>query len=327
MGKISFKQYLLECHDWFRVDAANQKLVDLLSLYCKGLKRFEESKDDSWIFPDQQQLYLDKGILVTGNVGSGKTMLLKMMNKYYGFLERNEHRFRSESVPDLADKFSAHGRASFTDIKKGNWLFDELCFIDERTGKPDREIATYYGDKLLIGSKVIYDRSAIFVETGWKSHYTTNASLSQIKDIYGERVYSRLLEKCNVLVYVGADRRMNSRPHMERDYTARKVIHEIPKPDKRPITITPAQEKKQIQDSFETYISGNNIFFIDDTIYDALQRYGCKVPALDEFMVELRAETPMAGDDILERYAKKRAVAKVYEGYKERGESVLKFVK
>lgn len=327
--KPSFTKYIETYHDWYCIDSTNKRLLQVLSLYCKGRSEFESIDDKEYKMTDQQGLYLEKGIMLIGNVGTGKTEMLRMMGSYLKFLGVTGTQFRIESVPDIADRFSIKGREVFDVIRKGNWMFDELCFLNEKTGRPDREIAINFGDKILIGEKLIYDRYAEFKENGWRSHFTTNASLQQIKDIYGNRVYSRLMEMCNVFVYSGKDRRFNRRPHTIRNLTQQN-IKEVPviKPaEQAEEIISSANSKESLQISYSSFIAKGQYLFIHPTEYDMLIGYGCELEPLTEYMIELRAESPKADDDILEGYAKRKAVAAYYSKVNSMGKNFLDFPK
>lgn len=311
--KMSFRSYIEKMHSWFSVDKSNEAVVDLLSLYAKKDKEFEACKLDGIIFQDQQQLYLEKGLLLIGNVGTGKTELLKMLNRYYAYTGMDRMSFRIKNIPELADDFSLSGRAAFQKILKGNWMFDELCFIDEKTGKPDREYAMNYGDKILIGQKVIYDRYNSFIEDGWHSMFTTNANTKQIKEVYGERIWSRLVEMCNIIVYTGSDRRKNSRPHFVRDNKAGNVI-EVPAQKK---AADVKDDKEYLIESYNNFIVNGQWIFIYEFEYDKLISLGCQLGDLNYYITNVATDYPREDITKIRRMAKQLCVAKYYSDVKE----------
>jgi len=313
VGQLTFRGYLEKLHDWYEFDQYNERLIEVLNLYCNGDKEFERVKDKTYIFSDQQKLYLEKGLLIVGNVGTGKTLLLRLMNKFYHYTKRERLTFRTKNIPELADSFSTDGRAAFKFIDKGNWLFDEICFVDENTGKPDREMSMYFGDRILIGQKVIYDRYNIFVEEGWQSHFTTNANIGQIKEIYGSRVWSRLLEMVNILVYIGEDRRKNSRPHFYSNKTAGNAI-EVQQPVKR----EEVQDDRQfLTESYLAFVRGGNWNFIYEFEYDKLKEIGLLVPDMEEYVTNLTIDNPNESLPAIRKMAKKLAVAHYYSSVRE----------
>lgn len=329
MSKPTLAEYIKKYQDWFVIDDQNKKLINTLGDYCINKEKFEACKEKDFLFTDQQHLYCEKGILLIGNVGTGKTTLLHLLNTYLRYL-KDMRQFRTGIIPNIADEFSVSGRAAFTKVLKGNWLLDELCFINEKTGLPDREYAMHYGDKILVGEKLIFDRSTLFLETGWQTHFTTNANLKQLKEIYGERAYSRLMEMCNVFIYTGTvNKRYNRRPHIPINHNDR-VVQEV-YPDKVKAVVPqpmPLSEKiKHLQDSYHAFSSGGNLMMLWDGEYELLEEMGYEMPPLEIYMVSLRAESPQVGDDILERFAKKHAVADLYKQELASGKSDLDFPK
>lgn len=325
MTRLTLPQYVTTLHDWFTIDKTNDNLMEVLSQYCRGSDSFEKNKE--FVFGDQKQLFLEKGILLLGPVGVGKTELLRLISSYFGYIGKTEFTFRVANIPDIADNFSIKGREAFRYVNAGNWMFDELCFLDERTGKPDREVAINYGDKILIGSKIIYDRYNIFKETGWKSHFTSNANLKQIKELYGERAFSRLIEMCNVFMYTGADRRKTVRPHFRKNFnnaTVKEVVGEKVAP---PAVLTPDQELSELQESYNAFLRNGNYLFIGPHEYEALRRMDFPVLDCGMYMEMLRAEYPASDDVRLEGIARQKAVADFYNSMKMRGESHLQTIK
>ena len=68
--------------------------------------------------------------------------------------------------------------------------------------------ARHFGkDENALGQMLIM-RERMFLQSGVRTHITTNLSVSQLKERYGERVFSRLKGMCHWLTLTGPDRRL-----------------------------------------------------------------------------------------------------------------------
>lgn len=199
---FTFREFLQKYFTWFKIDEQAKEVVRLLGLWAYRSEDFEKQKEP---------YFLDKGNLLLGNVGTGKTEIMIILQRYLSYL-KSPYIFRRGIVWAFADNFKKESYDCFLPILQGNWFFDELGLTDERTGELIKESVNHYGNKILVGEELILKRYNIFKETGYQTSFTCNLSPKQIKDAYGERSYSRLLEMCNFINYYGNDRRINIRP-------------------------------------------------------------------------------------------------------------------
>lgn len=140
---------------------------------------------------------LHKGILTIGNVGSGKSMLFEgICRKISG-----SNSYISYECFMLANRWEYEKHAVITELRrlyrknmKANHIYcDDLG---------EEEMIPYYGTYIEVMEKIITFRNKLWVDKGLKLHVSTNMSLEEIEQRYGERVKSRLLQMCNVL-YLG----------------------------------------------------------------------------------------------------------------------------
>lgn len=176
LGK--FKQFLV-------ADADNEKIVLNLCKY------FAEEGCD---------LDPDKGILLVGGVGIGKSTLMQ-------FFSRNQKgMYRVISCREIESDFSSEGEKSvqncsynLTVSPSGNeFAHMEMgyCFDDlgtEANGK-------HYGKEKNVMAEIIlnrYDNNIPFPFT----HITTNLTARQIEDEYGQRVTDRMKQMFNIITF------------------------------------------------------------------------------------------------------------------------------
>ncbi len=133
----------------------------------------------------------NKGLLLVGNVGTGKTLLMRAlraaMSEVWGV------QFGIKPCSELVREY---GDLGYEGVEK--WIDGKhVCFDD--LGTENRE-AIHYGKRTNLMAEVIESRYTRLTSNGrcW-THFTTNLGAKDIKDLYGERVYSRILHICNVI--------------------------------------------------------------------------------------------------------------------------------
>lgn len=198
------KELIEYCHHFyqkrfgydFQIDSYNKPLVEKLALYFTNNPEFEIGGYS-----------LVKGILIMGNVGCGKTEIMK-------FFQKNKKAcFALKSVNDIASDFSIYKNeiddVYSTPIEKP--LNDPDVFFQREIGYcfddlGTEEVKNDYGNKKNVMADVLM---AIYNKKKFsRFHITTNLmSKEEITEKYGTRVNSRLREMFNVFSLEGTDRR------------------------------------------------------------------------------------------------------------------------
>ncbi len=182
-------------------------------LYGQKFKIFEE--DHSIIHKliiyfignttEAQKLGLDlnKGILLTGPVGCGKTTLMNLMR----FVPPPERNYIMKSCRDVSFEFIQEGyeiinrysRMSFNNNHPKIYCFDDLGA---------EQSLKYYGNECNIMAEILLSRYDIFISQHMLTHITTNFSASEIETAYGIRVRSRMREMFNLISFgLSSDKR------------------------------------------------------------------------------------------------------------------------
>ena len=142
-----------------------------------------------------------RGIIIRGNVGSGKTLLALI---WVSFLQNvfNEYEFCRYYTPvNIISQFMEAGYDFFT------WSTGMLLLIDDIGINTENN---YYGNKVNIIEQIIYSRYELFKRNpDITTICTTNLIYKDMVELYGERVMSRLNEMTNWNdgLLVGNDRR------------------------------------------------------------------------------------------------------------------------
>ena len=132
---------------------------------------------------------IDKGILLSGPVGCGKTSLIRLL-KYLV-----PHRKPYEVVPtrNIVFGFNHIGYKTIEDY--GNTQF--FCF-DDLGVEP---IGRHYGKDCNVMGEILLSRHDLFLEKKIKTHATTNLNAAELEELYGIRVRSRMRQLFNLVAF------------------------------------------------------------------------------------------------------------------------------
>jgi DNA replication protein DnaC len=125
-----------------------------------------------------------KGLLLFGPTGTGKTTAMETYKagKWAG------------SAIEIANLVSQKGRSYLEKYKIHDMIVDDL-------GREPKTVKSY-GDEILVMHDLICIRYDAFVN-GYKTHFTTNLTFSEIAERYGEAVADRIKEMTDVIVFCG----------------------------------------------------------------------------------------------------------------------------
>lgn len=181
-----------ELQPGFELDENMKPAFERLVLYFTNSPLFEEKGFGS----------LKKGLFVLGNIGTGKTLLMR------AFQSNPKTRFRFISCSELVGKFQIDGMEGVERYFGRPNQFDAdfgiaTSFDDLGAENPN---ANYMGNRTNVMEEIILSRYQNS-QPHYYSHFTTNLSGEEIEKIYGARVRSRLREMCNTIILPGSDRR------------------------------------------------------------------------------------------------------------------------
>lgn len=130
----------------------------------------------------------NKGILLSGPVGCGKTSLMFLM-KYFASkppIVKPSREIAFDFNQDGYEVISRYGR------KEWHYCFDDLGV--EKSIK-------YFGNDCNVMGEVLLSRYDIFIKQGIKTHATTNLNAQELEKLYGSRVRSRMRELFNLISF------------------------------------------------------------------------------------------------------------------------------
>jgi DNA replication protein DnaC len=171
-GKLLFGKH-------FRIYEEDHEILRKLCNYF--IKDYENCEKDG-IDPD-------KGLLISGPVGCGKTSLMKLL-KYIVPLQRPYTVIPSRNI---VFGFNHIGYKIIEDYGNGQFF----CF-DDLGVEP---IGRHYGKDCNVMGEILLSRYELFLKTKTKTHATTNLNANELEELYGNRVRSRMRQLFNLIAF------------------------------------------------------------------------------------------------------------------------------
>ena len=177
-----------------------------IELYGKKFKILETDHEIiykliAYFLKDEQACYqfnidLEKGILLSGPIGCGKTSLMNLMK----YLTATEHKFYVKPCRDISFEFIQDGYQIIHKYSIGKLYQSEprtYCFDDLGT----ENNLKYFGNECNVMAEILLSRYDLFISKKLKTHITTNLSATEIETDYGNRIRSRLREMVNLIAF------------------------------------------------------------------------------------------------------------------------------
>ncbi len=184
----------------FEVDEYNRKVLRFLLLYFNHCKEAEE------IFPEENYK-IHKHIMLVGNVGVGKTMLMQVFAHYLRVTD-NINAFYNVSVTEMINYYKVHNHLD-------KYTFNEQSGKSRFNGNPvnlclnDVGLNTHlhFGvDTKILVDDFLYSRYELYMNHHKMAHLTTNFGVTELKKAFDYRLTDRF-KAYNIIDMDGESRR------------------------------------------------------------------------------------------------------------------------
>lgn len=187
----------------FALDDFNTPVFELLCHYFSGSNEFISLATGMGLLNPS----LEKGIILAGNYGTGKTWLMSLFRK------NNRQVYHVEQAKDIAFDYQKNGDEAIERHRSiiVNPFNDPTVFYQKNAGLCMEDIGAEdvknnYGNKTNVVGDILEARYVNELLGIW-FHGTTNLTTVQFENFYGGRITSRLREKTNFIELRGPDRR------------------------------------------------------------------------------------------------------------------------
>jgi len=176
------------------------QILKILLLYFSGQK--EDANSEKIIF--NKSISLNKGLLLVGGVGVGKSLIFEILQIYTTrVLRRNGFQYHSAS--SIIDFLNINGKVYYNLFKENrqdeNTIKPITCYIDDIASK--NEIVKHFGTEYNAIQELISIRYEVFIRHKKLTHLSTNIFPKQLKEIYGSRIIDRMREMFNIIELKG----------------------------------------------------------------------------------------------------------------------------
>lgn len=182
MKTLKYIQYLGQKQYGPNFKIHREDILILRKLIIYTIHEEDKCKEDN--------IDLNKGILLIGPVGSGKTSIMNILRQ---FLFREQY-YLIKSARDIAFEYQKDG---VDIIQKYGKQHNAYCIDDLGVENNSK----FYGNECNTIAEILLQRYDLLTNYGIKTHATTNLNADELEELYGNRVRSRLRSMFNLISF------------------------------------------------------------------------------------------------------------------------------
>jgi DNA replication protein DnaC len=179
----------------FVIDGYNEPIIKLLAMYFMRDRNFEKV-DSSYS--------LQKGLLIRGTIGTGKTVLMKAFDCLMSKMKLEDATFLIVPTRTIERDYLEEGSKVILNFGRSSYKRngDQRIYCFDDLGL-ESHASKYFGNDVNVMAEILLDR----YDLALKTHATTNLTPNSIEEYYGDRIRSRMSEMFNDIILEGPDRR------------------------------------------------------------------------------------------------------------------------
>ena len=167
----------------FKVYPEDRGLLFILLVYAVGDKETAA----------KHGIDLQKGILLAGPVGTGKSSLMTLVNFFF----TKEKQYPIKPARETSFEFEQNGYKTINKYSRSSTVTNIFCFDDLGIEQPQK----YFGNECNVMAEILLSRYDLFVSKRILTHATTNLSATELESKYGNRLRSRMREMFNLVAF------------------------------------------------------------------------------------------------------------------------------
>lgn len=174
------------------IDAENELIVKKLCLYFAG---------DMRMVQPPYNLEPQKGIALLGGLGVGKTWLMKLLryNAHLPFAFVNCSQIADECEQGGSENMARYFKKTKTSSSYLYYNKTEIGFCFNELGREQMPVK-YFGNPTNVMERIMFTRYENEVPYNF-THFTSNKSVKQLGELYGDYIRDRMKEMFNLIVF------------------------------------------------------------------------------------------------------------------------------
>lgn len=172
----------------FRIDQWNKEVITNLFNYFNGV---------------EGKYNLDKGLWIFGDIGTGKSSLMKVFSEYMK-LEFNS--FKLHVCSEVCNVYGGSGDLDLYTYNRNGYIGKPVWMCFDELGR-ETIPAAHFGTKLNVMQHILHIRYSLWQSARLKTFVTTNCDPLQIESLYGDFIRDRIREMFNIILMDGGSRR------------------------------------------------------------------------------------------------------------------------
>lgn len=185
----------------FIIDEGNAEVIRFMLLY------FNDHRECEQVFPDMNHS-LEKNLLVVGEAGTGKSMLMEVFSDYLHYT-KNRLSYKCTSMVRLMNYYKVNGhinKFTFNENKDEHNKAEPVALCLNDIGLEVESQKSYGTDMRDVVDEFLYARYEIYQQWYLRTHLTSNYDVEDFKRRFNYRINDRF-KSYNLIPLTGKSRR------------------------------------------------------------------------------------------------------------------------